>query len=50
MEQKTLTNIYNTLGRIEVHGRDNLARLLGCMQELEKLIAQVDAPKKEECT
>lgn len=27
-----------TLGKIEVHGRDNLSRLLGCMQELEKLM------------
>lgn len=32
-----LTLILNTLGRIEVRGRENLLRLLGCMQELEKM-------------
>lgn len=26
-----------TMGLIEVHGRDNLARMLGCIQETEKL-------------
>ena len=33
----TLELIINTLNRIEVCGRDNLSRLLGCIQELEKL-------------
>ena len=32
-----LTLIINTLCRIEVCGRDNLSRMLGCIQELEKM-------------
>lgn len=27
-----------TLGKVEVHGKDNLTRLLGCIQELEKMM------------
>lgn len=34
---ETLTLILNTLNRIEVSGRDNLTRLLGCIRELEKM-------------
>ena len=36
MDHDTLTLILNTLNRIEVSGRDNLTRLLGCIREIEK--------------
>lgn len=32
-----LTLIITTLNRLEVRGRENLTRLLGCIQELEKM-------------
>lgn len=37
MDTETLTLILTTLGRIEVRGRENLTRLLGCIQTLERL-------------
>lgn len=40
----TLTLILNTLCRIDVRGKENLARLLGCIRELEKL-----RDEKEDC-
>lgn len=33
----TLTLILTTLNRLEVRGRENLSRLLGCIQAIEKL-------------
>lgn len=38
----SLAKIHNTLNGIEVKGRENLNRLLGCMQELESLIPVVN--------
>lgn len=35
--------IIHTLGLIEVRGKDNLNRLLGCIQELERLRDQMQA-------
>lgn len=32
-----LTLIIHTLSRVEVCGKENLSRLLGCIQELEKM-------------
>lgn len=37
-----LVKIHNTLNCIEVKGRENMNHLLGCMQELEKLIPAVN--------
>lgn len=37
MDPETLTLILTTLNRIDVRGRENLTRLLGCIQALEKL-------------
>lgn len=36
----TITAVICTLNQIEVHGKDNLNRLLACIQELEKLRGQ----------
>lgn len=38
----SLIKIHNTLNGIEVKGRENLNRLLGCMQELESMIPAVN--------
>ena len=46
MDQLTL--ILNTLNRLEVRGSENLTRLLGCIQALERLRdAAPDAPTGE---
>ena len=41
-----LTQVLNTLNQIEVQGKDNLNKLLGCILVLEDVIgaANVDAP------
>ena len=38
MNRERIAAVIVTLGKIEVHGKDNLSRLLGCMQELEKMM------------
>lgn len=35
-----LYSVKNTLNEIEVHGKDNLDRLLGCIWTIEKLIEE----------
>ena len=37
---ETLTHVINTLNTIEVRGKDNLNKLLGCILVLEKLMSQ----------
>ena len=43
---ETLKKVIDTLGRIEVHGKDNLDMLLGCILALEQL--NIQSVKKEE--
>ena len=38
MNKDRIAAVIVTLGKIEVHGKDNLSRLLGCIQELEKMM------------
>ena len=40
MNKDRIAAVIVTLGKVEVHGKDNLSRLLGCMQELEKLMQE----------
>ena len=42
MNRERIAAVIVTLGTIEVHGKDNLSRLLGCMQELEKMMNEED--------
>lgn len=35
-----IKQIINTLEQIEVHGKDNMAKLLGCIYALEGMIQQ----------
>ena len=37
MTSRNLTLLLNTLNRIEVCGAENLTRLLGCIQTLERM-------------
>lgn len=43
-----LIAIAATLNTITVQGRDNLDRLLGCMQMIERIVTEMDAAKEEE--
>ena len=47
---EVIKKVISTLGNIEVHGRDNLDMLLGCIMALEQIDAQMerDAKSKEE--
>lgn len=42
MNRERIAAVIVTLGKIEVHGKDNLSRLLGCIQELEKMMNEED--------
>lgn len=44
----SLIRIHNTLDSIEIKGRENMNRLLGCMQEVETLITAVNGLEKPE--
>lgn len=45
--ESILKNLILTLGKIEVRGKDNLDRLLGCIQTLEKLLKACCEAKAE---
>ena len=42
-----IKQIINTLEQIEVHGRDNMAKLLGCIYALEEMIQQNEQSEGE---
>lgn len=43
--ENTIRSIMYTLDKIEVHGRQNIDSMLGCMQALDCLLKQVVAAK-----
>lgn len=43
--ESTIRSIIYTLDKIEVHGRQNIDSMLGCMQTLDRLLQQVVAAK-----
>ena len=43
---KQLKNVIATLGSIEVHGKNNLDMLLGCLMALEQIDAQMEQEEK----
>lgn len=42
MSKKRLAAVIVTLGKVEVHGKDNLERLLACVEELERMMREQD--------
>jgi hypothetical protein len=42
-----IKQIINTLEQIEVHGKDNMAKLLGCIYALEGMIQQNEQSEEE---
>ena len=42
-----IKQIINTLEQIEVHGKDNMAKLLGCIYALEGMIQQNEQSEGE---
>lgn len=47
MEEK-LKAILGTLEKIDVRGRDNMDRMLGCILTLEQMIHELEEPKEGE--
>lgn len=43
-----IKQIINTLEQIEVHGKDNMAKLLGCIYALEEVIKDSEQTTKED--
>lgn len=39
-----LKSILDTLGNVEVHGKENMVRLVACMNALEQLIQEASRP------
>lgn len=43
-----IKQIINTLEQIEVHGKDNMAKLLGCIYALEEMTQQNTQSEEDE--
>lgn len=43
-----LKSILDTLENVEVHGKDNMTRLVACMNALEQLIQEASQPVPEQ--
>ena len=41
-----LKSILDTLGNVEVHGKDNMVRMIACMNALEQLIQEASQPEQ----
>lgn len=41
MDTNKLQQIYNTLGMINVHGTDDMSRMLACMNEINLIIQKI---------
>lgn len=41
-----LKSILDTLENVEVHGKDNMTRLVACMNALEQLIQEASQPEQ----
>lgn len=48
MNTELIKMVISTLDSIEVRGRDNLDKLLGCINALETIVQSVEAQKKLE--
>ena len=46
--QERLNAIKTTLNLIEVHGAENMSRLLGCIMELDRLIENTEVPNDDD--
>jgi len=49
MDRKLLKNIINTLDTVEVKGRDNLDKLLGCINALESMLKVEEVQQQNKC-
>ena len=46
MDKKRLAAVIVTLGKVEVRGKENLERLLACMDELERMMREMNEEDK----
>lgn len=42
MDRQRLAALIVTLGKVEVRGKDNMMRLLACMDELEQMMRETE--------
>ena len=47
ISENLIKNIICTLNQIDVHGKDNLDKLLGCIMVLERALAEATNQEKE---
>lgn len=45
MDRQRLAAVIVALGKVEVRGKDNMMRLLACMDELEKMMRETEEDK-----
>lgn len=45
--KETLKLIYNTLDQVEVKGHKNVTYLTGCLNELQKLLQEMESKESE---
>lgn len=45
--ENTLINIITVLNEIDVHGKDNIVKLLGCIQRLEQMYLEEKAKEEK---
>ena len=49
MDKQLLRNIIYTLNSVEVKGKENLDRLLGCINALESMLKVEEIRQQKEC-
>ena len=49
MDRQLLRNIIHTLDGVEVKGKENLDKLLGCINALESMLKVEDIQQQKEC-
>lgn len=47
MDMEVIKAVITTLNNLEVHGKDNLNRLLGCIHALESIVRPAEAAPPE---
>ena len=48
MDKQKLISILRTLNNIEVHGKQNMDRLLGCIQAIESMLTESEEKESDE--
>lgn len=49
MDSQLMRNIINTLNNVEVKGKENLDKLLGCINALESMLKVEEIQQQKDC-